>query len=225
MFVDPIEEIKKGFDNKHIIITGHYGTGKTNIAIELAQCFINTEPTCLIDCDIVNPYFRSSDNKEELENMGITVISPNFANTNLDTPSLPATIMSAFYKKERVVWDVGGDDAGAIVLGMYEKRFVQQGYSLLYVINCCRPLTETPEDMYQYMKEIETASRLKACAIINNTNLSYLTDVSIIENGLKIASCLSDISGIPILFTTLMDEKNAFDDSKYVLIKNHTIKI
>lgn len=225
MLINPIEEIKKNCNNKHIIITGHYGTGKTNIAVNLALLFQKEEPTCLIDCDIVNPYFRSSDNKSELEKNGVRVLTPNFANTNLDTPSLPPTILSAFYKNERVIWDVGGDDAGAVVLGMYDKKFEEQGYSLIYVINCFRPLTKTAEEMYLYMQDIERASRLHACAIINNSNLSNLTDKKVIKDGLEIARQLKSISSIPILFSSLTDEKNIVDDSKYAIIDIHTLMV
>ena len=92
------------FNKKHLIITGHYGTGKTNIAVNLALKLAEHEPVCLIDCDIVNPYFRSTDNKELLESKGILVFSPNFANTNLDTPSLPAAIGSVFQMNRRIIW-------------------------------------------------------------------------------------------------------------------------
>lgn len=215
----------KNIDKKHIIVTGHYGTGKTNIAVNLALDLAKTEEVCLVDCDIVNPYFRSTDNKDILEEAGVKVLSPNFANTNLDTPSLPAAIYSVFSMNRRIIWDVGGDDAGAIVLGMFAARLEEQGYAMIYVTNKFRPLTETASDMEEYLRDIEANSRLKADGIVNNSNIAYLTDKNILEEGLNETRTLSEKCGLPLLFTCLEESTEWDTDADLYRLKIHTKSI
>ena len=102
------------------IITGHYGSGKTEFAVNLAR---KLENPVIADLDIVNPYFRTADVKDALENEGIRVITPEFANTNVDIPSLPPDIIGALQSGDDVVLDVGGDEDGAVVLGQFKKYF------------------------------------------------------------------------------------------------------
>ena len=113
------------------IITGHYGSGKTEIAINLAQKLKNP---VIVDMDIVNPYFRTADAKDKLEALGVKVITPEFANTNVDIPSLPPEIFSALQGTNDVILDVGGDEDGAIALGQFNKYF-QNGYEMYFVMN------------------------------------------------------------------------------------------
>jgi hypothetical protein len=215
----------KNIDKKHIIVVGHYGTGKTNIAVNLALDLAKTEEVCLVDCDIVNPYFRSTDNKDILEEADVKVLSPNFANTNLDTPSLPAAIYSVFSMNRRIIWDVGGDDAGAIVLGMFAARLEEQGYAMIYVTNKFRPLTETASDMEEYLRDIEANSRLKAVGIVNNSNIAYLTDKSILDEGLNEAVALSKKCDLPILFTCVKESTEWDTDTDLYKLKIYTKSI
>lgn len=212
----------KNIDKKHIVITGHYGTGKTNLAVNLALDLAKTEPVCLVDCDIVNPYFRSTDNKDVLEKAGVKVLSPNFANTNLDTPSLPAAIYSVFQMDRRIIWDVGGDDAGAIVLGMFASRLEEQGYAMLYVVNKFRPLTETATDMEEYLRGIEANSRLKATGIVNNSNIAYLTDNTLIEEGHREAVKTAEATNLPLLFSCIEDRPDLDADNDTYRLTIHT---
>lgn len=190
------------FGKKHILITGHYGTGKSNIAVNLALASAKTKKTILVDLDIVNPYFRSADNTDILEKAGVRVLTTNFANTNIDAPSLPAAIYSVFSSDATVIWDIGGDDAGAIALGRFADKIKEDGYSCLYVINKFRPLTETAADMTEYLTAIEETSRLKITGIINNSNLGSETDISTLESGLKEADSLVDRTGIQLISST-----------------------
>jgi len=119
------------------VITGHYGSGKTEFAVNLAKKLKNP---VIVDMDIVNPYFRTVDAKAMLEAQGVKVIAPEFANTNVDVPSLPPDIFGALQGDNDVILDVGGDDDGAIVLGQYNKYF-QNGYEMYFVMNFCRPMT------------------------------------------------------------------------------------
>ena len=190
---------------KHIIITGHYGSGKSNISINLAIEYAKKEKKVfLIDCDIVNPYFRSADSKMLLEENGVELIAPLYANTNLDIPALPADIQKAFATECVAVWDIGGDDNGAIVLGRYADSIIKDGYEMYYVLNFYRPLTETSEEMTELMREIEKSSRLKCTAIINNSNLGAETDKKIVLDTFAEAKAVCEKTELPLKFTTVL---------------------
>ncbi len=190
------------FGKKHILITGHYGTGKSNIAVNIALASAKENKTVLVDLDIVNPYFRSADNKDILEKAGVKILTTNFANTNIDAPSLPAEIYSVFSSNATVIWDIGGDDAGAIALGRFADKIKADGYSCLYMINKFRPLTETSADMKEYLTAIEESSKLKITGIINNSNLGNETDKDTLDKGLLTATDLENETGIPLICST-----------------------
>ena len=162
-------------DFSHIIVVaGHYGCGKTNLSINLAHHLAQQgEAVTLVDLDLVNPYFRSSDYQEEMEERGIHVISPLYASTNLDIPALSPEINSVFVKPEgHVIFDVGGDDAGAAALGRFAAKIRESGpYEMLYVINRYRVLTSSAAEAAAILPEIEASSRLKATGIVNNSHL------------------------------------------------------
>lgn len=207
------------------IICGHYGTGKTNVAVNMALNIPKGDVT-LIDLDIVNPFFRSADNKAELEHSGVRVITPLFANTNVDVPSIPPDINSVFYQGKSAVFDVGGDDAGAIALCGFAEGFKKCGYEMYYVINMCRPQIEDPVDAVQMMHEIENTCGMKFCAIINNTNLGAETDKQVILDGMDYAQRVSEISGLEIAATTVIESlEGEFSDEQkqnMVFIKDIT---
>ena len=122
---------------KIIIITGHYGCGKTNLAVNLALHLADGgEQVTIMDLDIVNPYFRTNDCKELFEERGIELVAANFASTNLDVPSLPGSVASKIRMGDgTIILDVGGDDAGAVALGQYAALIEEKGYEMLYVYN------------------------------------------------------------------------------------------
>ena len=159
------------------IITGHYGSGKTEFAINYAMKLKEAYGKAVIcDMDIVNPYFRTNDAKAFLEKEGIKVIAPEWAGTNLDIPSLPSDILSVFSDKDTpAVLDVGGDDDGAIALGQYYPYLKDEDYDMFMVINAMRPDTSTAEPITELARSIEYSSRCRINAIVNNTNLSYLS--------------------------------------------------
>jgi hypothetical protein len=209
---------------KHYIITGHYGSGKSNIAVNTAIEFKkNTDkPVYLIDADIVNPYFRSSDSREILENNNIILINPIYAGTNLDVPSLPSDIFTVFNKDCIAIWDIGGDNAGAIVLGRFNGRIAEQGYEMAYVVNAYRPLTEASGEMLEYMNEIEEASHLKTSSIINNSNLGEETTPETILASFDIIKDLSEKSKVPVSYVSVNKELETTDD--YYLLKMNKYK-
>lgn len=187
-----------------IIVTGHYGSGKTNLSVNLAvDLQLRGKQVALADLDIVNPYFRTADFADVAEEHGFELVIPPFANTNLDIPALPALVDAKLETGQTVVLDVGGDDAGAFALGRYAPRIQEKPYSMLYVLNRFRPLTEGPEQAFILMKEIEAASRLKVNYLVNNSNLSYETTLRDVKDSITYAEEVSRLSGVPVLFTSL----------------------
>jgi hypothetical protein len=186
------------------VVTGHYGCGKTNFSINLALDLARKgEQVTLVDLDIVNPYFRSSDSAALLAENGIALISPTFAGTTLDTPSLPAAIYSAFESAGRVVFDVGGDDAGATTLGRYSGQIRALDYELLYVVNRYRNLTGTAAEAAALLGEIESASHLKATGVVNNSHLQKETTVATVLDSLAYAREAAELLGLPLVCTTV----------------------
>ncbi len=191
------------------LFAGHYGSGKTNIAVNYALNLKRSGKAVKIaDLDIVNPYFRTKDSAIELEKEGIELISPAFANTNVDLPSLPAEIYGLVGKKNfHTVMDIGGDDRGAYALGRYREQILSENdYEMFFVVNFFRPLTTTPAEALEVMREIEVAAGLKFTAIINNSNLGNETSVSDILSTFSKAQELSRISELPIAFTCARED-------------------
>ncbi len=197
------------------IITGHYGSGKTEFAVNLAKKLKNP---VIADMDIVNPYFRTADVKEKLEAEGIKVITPEFANTNVDVPSLPPDIIGALQGDRDVVLDVGGDEDGAVVLGQYKKYF-SDNYEMLLVMNFCRPMTATPEELLEVLYAIEQVSRVKITGLINNTNVKSETTAEIINKSMENAEAVSEMTGIPLVGVSAAGELINKVDTKYPKIK------
>ncbi len=186
---------------KFIVITGHYGCGKTNFAVNAALDIAKTgEKVTVVDLDIVNPYFRTADFKELLNSVGAELTVPMYANSNLDIPALDFDLIGLKKREGRIIIDVGGDDEGSKALGRFLP--VLQGDSvMLYVVNKYRYLTSTPEEALELMREIEYASGLKCSGIINNSNLGEETNAETVRNSLKYAEELSRTAGIPVAAT------------------------
>lgn len=188
--------------SKHItIIAGHYGSGKTEFAVNLAfEAAKKESGVSLVDLDIVNPYFCSREREEQLERAGIRVIAPSPYCRTADVPALPAEIGHIFSDKEGFsLLDVGGDAAGAKVLSRYMPQFEACGYNLWIVANFNRPQTATPQLALEYIRSIESASRLHATGIINNTHLCSYTTPKDAKLGGEMALELSRISSLPLI--------------------------
>ena len=187
------------------LFAGHYGSGKTNIAVNYAlQLAKEGKKVCIADLDIVNPYFRTKDSAKELENAGVELISPQFANTNVDLPALPAEAYRLVEDKSCYgIMDIGGDDRGAYALGRYTPFILAENdYRMVFVANCYRPLTRTPEEALEVMREIEAACGLRFTCIVNNANLGSETTPETILQSLDYILQLSAISGLPIFAHT-----------------------
>ena len=197
------------------IIAGHYGSGKTNIAVNLALKIKNDGYAVNIaDLDIVNPYFRTKDSKDELDKAGIKLISPTYANTNVDLPALPQEVYALVQQKTaKAIFDVGGDDRGAYALGRYAPYILEENdYEMCFVVNFFRPLTRTAEDTLSVMREIEVASGIKFTAIINNSNVGSATDKDGVLSTFSEVEKLSSLSGLPVILTTVTEDIiNDFD--------------
>lgn len=191
------------------LLSGHYGSGKTNIAVNLARRLrASNENVAIADIDIVNPYFRTKDSQAELEKAGIRLISSPYAGSNVDLPALPDEVYSITDDRSvTAVVDVGGDDRGALALGRWRDAILQEGdYEMLFVINRFRPLTATPEDAVEVMREIETASGIPFTAVVNNSNLGDETTArDVLESGAYAANVCA-ISALPLKMTTVREE-------------------
>lgn len=189
------------------VFAGHYGSGKTTAAVAYAKKLREQhEKVMIVDIDLVNPYYRTKDAEEELSALGISVISPTYANTNIETPSVPAQVMAAFSQKDAyVVFDAGGDDDGGTVLSRFFVEFSQEDYDFFMVVNTKRPLTGDPESIIIYKEEIERASRLQFTAFLNATNLSEETTVSDVLEGEQVVEELSRKTGIEHRYTFVME--------------------
>lgn len=185
------------------IITGHYGSGKTNVSVNLALDAARQGRSCtVIDLDIVNPYFRTADFEELFKENGITLRAPMYANSNLDIPALNISVKSILDESDCVIIDVGGDDEGAKALGRYAKVISEcDDREMLYVVNKCRYLTKEPLEALELMRDIETASTLRCTGIINNTNLGAETTEDIVLSSQEYARKVAEAAGLPVAIT------------------------
>ena len=195
-------------DKRLTILCGHYGTGKTNVAVNLALSMAGQgQPVTVADLDIVNPYFRTLDSAAAFKEAGIRLICSRFANSNVDIPSLPPDLYAITDdKSHRVVIDVGGDDSGAMVLGRLAPAILAENdYEMLLVVNRYRPLTPDIPSTVEVMREIETAAGLRFTGIVNNSNLGQETTPDDLLSSMKYADELAEATGLPLVATTVAD--------------------
>lgn len=186
--------------NRITIHIGHYGSGKTELSLNLIRSLLKRgEKATLVDLDIVNPYFRSGEHKEDLEKLGAKVIRPNFEGTNVDVPSLPADVVSAFTDKTaKVVLDVGGDQSGATALGRYHVDIEEDDYIVKCVVNTHRPFTKTAQEIVEMVHSLERASKLKVDMLVNNTNVARETTADMLVESQPIVEEAAQLLGITV---------------------------
>ena len=191
------------------LLAGHYGSGKTNIAVNMAMmqkkaCY----HVALADLDIVNPYYRSKDSEDDLKAMGIELICSPFANSNVDVPALPQELYRIVDETAtNMVVDIGGDDRGAYAQGRFAQRLKDENdYEMILVINKYRPLTVDEKDAIEIMHEIEEAGHLKFTAIVNNSNLGKETTAQDVLDSVPYAETMAKETGLPLLFTTVRED-------------------
>ena len=192
------------FPHRLTIVTGHYGTGKTEFSVNLALALAaEGARTALADLDIVNPYFRSRERRELLEGAGVRLIAASQALADADVPALPAELHAVLEDRSvRGVLDVGGDPSGARVLARYRPRILKEDYQLLCIVNAARPEVRTAERSAEYFRAIEAVAGLRCTGLVNNTHLCGETAPEDIREGAALAEEVSQITGIPVVCHT-----------------------
>jgi hypothetical protein len=188
------------------ILCGHYGSGKTNVAVNIATELKKSRDTVTVaDLDIVNPYFRTKDSASYFEERGIRLICSAYANSNVDIPALPQEMYALTDDRSMTaVLDIGGDDRGALVLGRLAPKILAEGdYEMLMVINRYRPLTRDAASTMEVMAEIELAGGIRFTGLINNSNLGELTTAEDILASRAYAEEISRLSGLPLVMTSV----------------------
>ncbi|MEL7610006.1 MAG: hypothetical protein AAGU74_10905 [Bacillota bacterium] len=190
---------------KVAVLIGNFGSGKTEIALNLVFEGVKRHKAVLVDLDVINPYFRSAERKRELTAAGIKLLHPNFSLTTVDVPSLPPEIRSVFQDDhELVVFDVGGDPAGATVLGQYKSDFdalPEGSLEVLFVINPFRPFSAEPQMVTDLYERIRYRARLAVTGLVNNANLSVLASAEDLIKGYDIVKSVSERLNIPVRYT------------------------
>ena len=199
------------------LLCGHYGSGKTNVAVNMAfELKQQYENVALADLDIVNPYFRAKDSMEELKKAGIRLICSEYANSNVDIPALPQDMYAISDDKSlRCILDIGGDDRGALALGRLAPSILEENdYEMLMVINRARPLSRDAASTLEIMREIEVAGGMRFTGLVNNTNLGAETTAEDVLASLPYAKEVSELSGLPIVATTVREDLTKKLDGK-----------
>lgn len=197
------------------LLCGHYGSGKTNVAVNIAfHLKKQYNNVCIADLDIVNPYFRAKDSLDDFKSAGIRLICSEYANSNVDIPALPADIYTITADKQlHCVLDIGGDDRGALALGRIRDDILSENnYEMLMVINCYRPLTPDVASTLEVMREIETAAKIKFTGLVNNSNLGEMTTKADVLASVPYADEVAKAANIPVVMTTVSEKLfNQFD--------------
>lgn len=189
------------------IITGHFGSGKTEIAINLA--FMEQQrrkKVAIADLDVINPYFRSREVQSEFDRLGIELVAPKGQLATADLPVVSGELHRVLHDPSyHVVIDVGGDKDGATAIGQFSNEIRSLDYQMIFVVNANRPYVSTLEGVAETVRQIELVSRLQVSALINNTHLGRDTQVEDLEKGLVLSKQAGEQLGIPLLFTTVSD--------------------
>ena len=191
------------------ILCGHYGSGKTNIAVNMAYDLrAQRDNVAVADLDIVNPYFRSKDSESDFREKGIRLICSEFASSNVDLPSMPADLYSITDDRSlSVILDIGGDDRGAYALGRLRGAILKENdYDMYMVVNRYRPLTPDAPSVMEVMHEIEAACGIPFTGIVNNSNIARETTAREVLGSMAFAQEVSRMSGLPLVCTTVTEE-------------------
>ncbi len=192
--------------NKRLVFfVGGYGSGKTEVAVNYALHWSHqTTDLSLVDLDIVNPYFRSREQAQLVSRAGIKVIAPAGALATADLPAVPPEIIGVIQDTRRkAVFDIGGDETGARVLGRFHHLIPQHEYEMWFVFNACRPFSRAVEPTVALLHAIEKISRLSVTGLVNNTNLMQFTDLSLLQRGEALAFAVGEAIGVPLVMNTV----------------------
>jgi len=189
-----------------VLFVGNYGSGKTEVSVNFAIHTAHTGVrTRIADLDLVNPYFRSREVRDVLEEQGVGVVLPPEEFMNADLPVLTPKVRGLIQRPDGVaILDVGGDDVGATVLASLAPAFQEGSYEVLQVLNHKRPFTDTLEGVLRIQREIETASRLPIAGYVSNSHLMDETEPETVYEGLALALEVSGATGKPVRFITAL---------------------
>lgn len=201
-----------------VVLVGHFGAGKTEIAVNLALGWRQRgEAVTIVDLDLVKPYFRTRLLREEFEAEGIGLVVPSGDRVYADLPILVPEVRGAVGRAaaggQRVILDVGGADQGARVLGAVAGLSDPRLTEVLFVVNGNRPFAETPADVGRMLRDIETASKLKVTGLVSNTHLMDETTPDVVESGLSLAEAVGLAHQLPVRFWAALDEVRRRADS------------
>lgn len=191
------------------LLCGHYGSGKTNVAVNMAFDLKNQyENVAVADLDIVNPYFRTKDSLEDFKERNIRLICSEYANSNVDIPALPQDMYAITDDRTlKVILDIGGDDRGALALGRLAPQINEENdFHMLMVINKFRPLTPDTQSTLEVMREVEAAGGIHFTGLVNNSNLGEETTAEDILKSVKYAEEVAEKSGLPVIATTVKED-------------------
>ncbi len=196
-------------DDKRVrIISGYYGSGKTEFAVNYVTKLRQSVrgKVAIADLDIVNVYFRSREKKGELEAKGVQVIASNLDTTAADLPAVSgAMTMPVTNKAYQYVIDLGGSDVGTLVLGRIKPLLDHGETDFFMVVNTYRPDTAAPEKIAEQMENLEYAAGLKVTGFINNTNLIRETTADCLRRGDEILKEASRLTGVPVRYVSYVE--------------------
>lgn len=202
-------------DHRLTIIIGAYGSGKSEIAVNMSLAQRKALPDrklLIADLDIVNPFYRSSDCASVLEEAGIRLVTPMYAGSNVDAPVLPPDMYVIFDDESyQGIFDIGGEDMGALVLGSIRKRIENTDAVIYMAVNALRPFTSDTEQIAIMTNELAAAAGFKIDGYINNTNLLEETTAEMVAEGEKKILDASAITGIPLVANSVMEGINIPD--------------
>ncbi|ARE89433.1 ATP-binding protein [Clostridium formicaceticum] len=195
-------------DHRIRIVIGHYGSGKTEFAVNYAMNLAKAnKKVALADLDIVNPYFRSREKERMLQEYGIKVIASYIKGSGSDLPAVTGDVLGPLQDKSYdVVLDVGGDAVGARALGRYKEYWKTEDYDMFCVVNANRPQTSELEGVLEHIYAIEKTSGAKVTGLVNNTHLLRHTTVEEVLKGQELCRKVSEVLRIPIKYITALRE-------------------
>lgn len=195
-------------DKRIRVITGHYGSGKTEFAINYAMALAKrTSGVHIADIDVINTYFRSRELTQELRELGITVIGASVDAGAVDLPAISAAVMGPILNEEsQLILDVGGNPAGARALGHFRRAILQKEHDHFFVLNRNRPETDTPERALQFLRQTEATAGLAVTGIVNSTHMLKDTVIEDVLYGQELCEELSKMTDLPVAWIALREE-------------------
>ncbi len=198
---DNLREVRPRM-KEYWVLLGAFGSGKSELALNMAIAAAKKGPCTLVDLDVINPYFRTSERGDVLTPAGVELIMPPYALEKIEIMSLSARVYAAFTPGEgSVFFDIGGDHVGSVALGQYKPNFMnipKENLHVLFIVNPMRPTAADLESAYTTLEKIKFVSRLDVTGIVNNANLAGETDHTHLVEGYELCKALSERTGIPV---------------------------